>query len=107
MNPQADVNNIIIGQSLYFNASILTRQSPIQPLSIGGNSETSFIHFVQSGETLFKIAQQYDTTVNDLATLNQISDPTLIMVNQPLLVPGCYLARSCSGCSSYHHRLEH
>lgn len=91
MNPQADVNNIIIGQSLYLDASILTRQSPIQPLSIGGNSETSFIHFVQSGETLFKIAQQYDTTVNDLATLNQISAPTLIMVNQPLLVPGVTL----------------
>ncbi|MFZ4828786.1 MAG: LysM peptidoglycan-binding domain-containing protein [Phototrophicaceae bacterium] len=90
-NPQADSNNIIIGQSLYLDATIITRQSPIQPLSIGGSSENSFIHYVQSGETLFKIAQQYDTTVNDLATLNQITDPTLITVNQPLLVPGIAL----------------
>ena len=91
MNLNVDSNNLVVGQSLYLDPTTITRQSRVQPLGIGGSSENSFIHYVQSGETLFKIAQQYDTTVNDLATLNQITDPTLIMVNQPLLIPGVVL----------------
>lgn len=45
------------------------------------------IHVVQRGETLFRIAQSYGLTVNDLVRLNGIADPSTIYVGQRLLVP--------------------
>lgn len=45
------------------------------------------IHVVQRGETLFSIAQHYGTTVDELASLNGLADPTRILVGQRLLVP--------------------
>ncbi len=45
------------------------------------------IHVVQRGETLFKIATSYGLSVDDLAQLNNISDPSVIYVGQRLLVP--------------------
>ncbi|MBX3015430.1 MAG: peptidoglycan DD-metalloendopeptidase family protein [Caldilineaceae bacterium] len=43
---------------------------------------------VQSGDTLFTIAQRFGVTVEILATLNQLADPSLIAVGQVLLIPG-------------------
>lgn len=48
----------------------------------------STIHTVQEGETLFRIATQYNLTVNDLAAANNITDPTLIYAGQQLIIPG-------------------
>lgn len=45
------------------------------------------IHVVQRGETLFRIAQRYGTTVEDLAQLNGIQNPAVLAVGQRLLVP--------------------
>jgi murein DD-endopeptidase MepM/ murein hydrolase activator NlpD len=45
------------------------------------------IHVVQRGETLFRIALRYGTTVDELVRLNGISDPGSIDVGQRLLVP--------------------
>ena len=41
---------------------------------------------VQSGDTLSEIANRYSTTVNHLASLNDISNPNRIYVGQRLLV---------------------
>jgi len=43
---------------------------------------------VQSGDTLFTIAQRFGVTVETLATLNQLADPSWISVGQVLLIPG-------------------
>ena len=45
------------------------------------------IHVVQRGETLFRIAQHYGLTVDELAHLNSLLDPNSIQVGQRLLVP--------------------
>src|SRR5215216_7594716 len=45
------------------------------------------IHVVQRGETLFRIALNYNMTTDELAQLNNISDPSMIDVGQRLLVP--------------------
>jgi murein DD-endopeptidase MepM/ murein hydrolase activator NlpD len=45
------------------------------------------IHVVQRDETLFRIALNYDITVDELATLNGIANPSSIFVGQRLLVP--------------------
>lgn len=45
-------------------------------------------HTVIPGDTLFKIATQYGSTVAELAAANRIADPTLIYAGQQLLIPG-------------------
>ena len=43
---------------------------------------------VQSGDTLFTIAQRFGVPLETLVTLNQIADPSVISVGQVLLIPG-------------------
>ncbi len=51
-------------------------------------SDIPLVHTVQEGETLFSIAQQYDTTVEVLQQLNNIADPSFIYIGQELILPG-------------------
>jgi murein DD-endopeptidase MepM/ murein hydrolase activator NlpD len=48
---------------------------------------TTTIHVVQRGEDLFQIAQEYGTTVADIANANGISNTALIQVGQRLVIP--------------------
>lgn len=45
-------------------------------------------HTVQSGETLFSIAQSYGISLEALASANNIMDPDSIYVGQVLIIPG-------------------
>lgn len=51
----------------------------------GGAADT--IYFVVAGDTLFGIANRYNTTVGALAQLNGIVNPNRIQVGQRLIVP--------------------
>ena len=44
-------------------------------------------YVVKRGDTLFRIARQYGTTVGELAQINQIRNPNLIYPGQNILVP--------------------
>src|SRR5690348_16356748 len=64
------------------------------PASVAGGQQATptappglTIHVVQRGETLFHIAMNYGATVDQLAQLNNISDPSTIYIGQSLLVP--------------------
>ena len=46
------------------------------------------LHVVRAGELLAGIAQRYDVDVADLAALNGIDDPNLIVPGQSLIIPG-------------------
>ncbi len=52
------------------------------PSSSGGR-----IHVVQIGDTLFRIAQRYGTTVNAIVQANNIQDPDQIAVGDTLVIP--------------------
>ncbi len=45
------------------------------------------IYIVQSGDTLFKIAYEHNTTVEAFTELNKINNPALIFVGQQLRIP--------------------
>ncbi len=45
------------------------------------------IHVVQRGESLYRIAQRYELTIDDIARVNGIIDTTNIQVGQRLLIP--------------------
>ena len=45
-------------------------------------------HCVQSGESLWRIAQAYNTDIQDLAEINNITDPSLIKADSVIFIPG-------------------
>ncbi len=57
-------------------------------LPVFAQEDSVTIHVVQRGETLFRIARQYEVTVNDLARMNALVNPSNIKVGQRLLIPG-------------------
>ena len=50
------------------------------------NTGSTTTYTVKSGDTLYKIARQFGTTVQQLVTANQISNPNLIRVGQTLII---------------------
>lgn len=59
-----------------------------QQLTIScGGTTTTVEHIVKPGENLFRIALMYNTTVEAIATLNGIVNPSFIWVGQRLRIP--------------------
>lgn len=51
-------------------------------------SSTATKYYIKSGDTLSKIAKEYNTTVDALVKANNITNPSLINVGQVLTIPG-------------------
>lgn len=105
LNNITDTNSLFVGQVLMIEEpggsitpDIVMPQAPVTAPE--NNTENAFdtpqastqsigtvTHVVQSGETLFRIATQYDKTVDELQTANNITDPTVIYAGQELIIP--------------------
>lgn len=72
-----DANNLQIGQIL------------IIPNTSGTNPNGIFLYTVKSGDTLYAIAQKYNTTVSELTKLNKLSN-TSLSIGQVLSIPETY-----------------
>jgi murein DD-endopeptidase MepM/ murein hydrolase activator NlpD len=64
-----------------------SRPPPVPPPSTSNGKPPVQVHVVQPGETLWRISQRYGTTVEALARLNRLRDPTQIAAGQRLVVP--------------------
>ena len=79
-------------------SSVPEEQKPSNP------SESSTLvttYTVQSGDTLSEIAARYGTTVNELISLNGISNPNLIYPGEVLRIPGRVSESSSSSLTIY------
>lgn len=56
-------------------------------MSLAQDGDEMRTHTVQAGENLYRIAQQYGTTVFAIAEANNITNPNLIIVGQVLVIP--------------------
>ena len=56
------------------------------PSTSGTNNNTSNIYIVKSGDSLYSIARKYNTTVDELMKLNNLSS-NILSINQVLKVP--------------------
>ena len=54
-----------------------------------GNECGKVLYTIKRGDTLSEIATKYDTNVNEIATLNSISNPNLIYAGTTIRVPNC------------------
>lgn len=77
---------------------LASAQDGSQASPVGGTT----IHVVQRGETLFRIAMRYGTTVEAIAAANGISDPRYISVGQRLLIPNARLDVDVPGAPITH-----
>ena len=65
---------------------------PLPPLFIP--EPTRIIHTVQAGETLYRIAINYNVPLNALIELNNISNPTLLLIGDRITIPAAATAES-------------
>lgn len=56
-------------------------------LNITPLAEANIIYHAQPGDSLFKIAYRFNTTVNELSKLNQINNPHMIYIKQKIIIP--------------------
>ena len=82
INGICDVNQIYVGQKILLAAEGSETDDGVDPEPI------SVTVIVEAGDSLSKIAKQYDTTVDDLMVANDITDPNLVLVGQELVVSG-------------------
>lgn len=79
------------GLWLWVSLCVLLSGQPGRQLHAQGGDDPppagTTVHVVQRGETLFRIAMQYGTTVEAIAEANGILDPRYIGVGQRLLIP--------------------
>ncbi|HEX6850793.1 MAG TPA: M23 family metallopeptidase [Candidatus Polarisedimenticolaceae bacterium] len=61
---------------------------PIRPEPEEPDEPTGIFHVVQAGQTLWRIARAYGTTVEQLADANAIPDPERLEVGQAIFIPG-------------------
>jgi polysaccharide biosynthesis protein PslG len=103
LNGITNINLIYTGQQLKIPAANVTptatvqtppttaitatpRPATLQPTPTAVTGVNTYI--VQSGDTLFKIAVRFNTTVANLMALNNLSNPNLIYTGQTLIVSG-------------------
>jgi murein DD-endopeptidase MepM/ murein hydrolase activator NlpD len=91
----ASLNAIEAGDQLYIGQTLVlpVQTAPIsgQPaisLPSEGERTTEVRYSVQPGDTLYKISQQFEVTIESITLANAISDPTRIFAGQVLIIPG-------------------
>lgn len=101
LNSISNPNLIYVGQRLLINQSSNSNSSSSgQSSSTTTNTEASAASYtVKSGDTLSGIASQYNTTVNQIVSLNQLSNPNLIYVGQVLKLKNSQTTNSSSSSS--------
>ena len=64
--------------------------------TVGGEEHpySMVIYFVKPGDTLWKIAKKYKSTVEDIARINNIENPDKINVGMQLFIPKCSNCRT-------------
>lgn len=91
-NPEVVGDLIQVGQVLNIpgcGQGVDEQGNPIQPPTAtpvtGPSGET--IHTVQAGDTLVRIARQYNVTVQAIVTANNLQNPNVLAVGQQLIIP--------------------
>jgi murein DD-endopeptidase MepM/ murein hydrolase activator NlpD len=89
-NNLSETDFIFPGQRLTLPGVFLPSLPTIPKIS----SSSDQVHLVKSGETLFSIAELYHTSVNDIMSHNNITDPYFVQIGRILKVRSSLVLRS-------------
>lgn len=81
----AQQNNTTVGELMTLNNLSTTALSIGQILKLPVAFDTQEFYIVKSGDSLYKIAQQYNTTVDELIKLNDLSS-NLLSIGQKIKI---------------------
>ena len=56
-------------------------------LALSVATQANIIYNAKPGDSLFKIAHRFNTTIKELSTINQINNPNMIYVHQKIKIP--------------------
>ena len=62
--------------------------TPILAEPVAAQDETLPVYIVQSGDTLYDIANQFYTTVDEILAVNGLSNGDSLLIGDRLLIPG-------------------
>ena len=79
-NPGVDPNNLQIGQVICIPTGPAPGPGP-------GRCPNGFLHTVQSGDTFFRLAQRFGTTVAAIQAANPGVDPNNLQIGQVICIP--------------------
>ncbi len=85
------ISSILLVALILFTATPVLAQTATPPTSTPETSSTPAnqpVYIIQSGDTLWSIANRFNITVDDLTTANPDVDPNLLAVGQKLVIPG-------------------
>ena len=83
-NDLPDPNNIFVGQKLQLPQP--GERAPADTPAAGGGAADD-VYVVKAGDTLYAVSQELDVTVEDLAAINEITDPSQLFIGRRLLIP--------------------
>ncbi|MCS7038962.1 MAG: LysM peptidoglycan-binding domain-containing protein [Anaerolineae bacterium] len=81
-----------VGQEL-----VIPGQAPAATPTVEG-----YVHVVRAGETLYGISRQYGVPLDQLAAINQITNPATIRVGQRLIIPTYRQQTPAAGAQRVH-----
>jgi LysM repeat protein len=104
-NIRAD-SRLSLGQKLVIpGKAVASSGMDVKPLipsaaATAAATTAATVHVVKSGESLGTIAKKYQVKVGDIATANNIADPTKLRVGQSLKIPGSHSTAAKPATSS-------
>jgi murein DD-endopeptidase MepM/ murein hydrolase activator NlpD len=69
-------------------------------VAVGGFTQET-VHIMQRGETLYSIARSYGANIQDILSLNSISDPKRVQAGQKIKIPGSIKPPEGAGGAGY------
>ncbi|HNR64857.1 MAG TPA: LysM peptidoglycan-binding domain-containing protein [Atribacterota bacterium] len=98
LNDLENVNRLSVGQKLNIPASATAADQGVSSTSVSQAAERKdVVYYVQKGDTLWRIAQQYQVSLQSITSTNGISENSRLSVGQKLVIPN---ARGSSGSST-------
>lgn len=85
---QLDSGDVYVGLVLAIGSAPAAAEPVIVAAAPVDDTESSVMHSVARGETLFRIAQAYGVSTNSLVQANGLANPELIYPGQMLVIPG-------------------
>ncbi len=98
LNDLENVNRLSVGQKLNIPASATVADQAISSTAVSQVAERKdIVYYVQKGDTLWRISQQYEVSLKSITSANGITENSKLSVGQKLVIPN---ARSGSSSST-------